>query len=57
MELTAFQLELLSATRLNREFWAILENNGMVSVQTNRDRDAMVRKSPKHPGLYLVTVA
>lgn len=57
MEINMYELELLAAIKLDKQFWAILENNGMVKIRTNRDRDAFVQKAPRHPGHYLVTAA
>jgi hypothetical protein len=57
MEMTAFELEALAAEKLNKEFWAILENNGMLRIHTRRDRDALVQKVPRRVGVYLVTAA
>lgn len=57
MEITGFELELLAAIKLNKEFWATLENNGMVEVPTKRNANALVRKAARHPGHYMVTAA
>lgn len=57
MEVTAFELEALAAEKLNKDFWEILENNGMLRIHTRRAFDALVRKAPRHPGHYLVTAA
>lgn len=57
MEMTAFELEAMAAERLNKKFWEILENNGMLRIHTRMERDALVQKAPRHPGYYLVTAA
>jgi hypothetical protein len=58
MEMTAFELEALAAEKLDREFWAIIENNGLVRMSTKREAAFVtVRKAPRHPGHYLVTAA
>lgn len=57
MEMTAHELEALAAERLDKKFWEILENNGMLRIHTRRDRDALVQKVPRRVGVYLVTAA
>lgn len=57
MEITVFELEQLCADRIDKKFWEILENNGMLRIRTKRDRDALVQKVPRRPGHYLVTAA
>lgn len=58
MELTAHQVEALASSRLDKDFWTIIENNGMVTVPTHRGVSlVVVRKAARHPGYYLVTAA